>query len=42
VWICASCAEENPGNFEVCWKCQAGRADDSASSSKESGEERVR
>jgi hypothetical protein len=25
VWRCASCGEENPGNFEVCWKCQAER-----------------
>jgi hypothetical protein len=21
-WICAHCHEENPGNFEECWKCQ--------------------
>jgi hypothetical protein len=26
-WTCASCGEENPGNFEVCWKCQAPRAE---------------
>jgi hypothetical protein len=25
-WTCASCGEENPGNFEVCWKCQEARA----------------
>ncbi len=25
-WTCASCAEENPGNFEVCWKCQVARS----------------
>jgi putative signal transducing protein len=21
---CRSCAEENPGNFELCWRCGAG------------------
>jgi hypothetical protein len=21
-WKCASCGEENPWNFEECWKCQ--------------------
>jgi hypothetical protein len=25
-WICAHCHEENPGNFEECWKCQRIRA----------------
>lgn len=20
-WRCAGCGEENPGNFELCWKC---------------------
>jgi|SRR5882724_5638706 len=25
VWICAHCHEENPGNFEECWKCQRNR-----------------
>jgi hypothetical protein len=24
-WKCASCGEENPGNFDVCWKCQKER-----------------
>jgi len=24
-WSCRSCGEENPGNFEECWKCQAVR-----------------
>jgi hypothetical protein len=24
-WICARCHEENPGNFEECWKCQRNR-----------------
>jgi hypothetical protein len=22
-WKCAQCGEENPGEFEICWKCQA-------------------
>jgi hypothetical protein len=34
-WNCASCGEENPGNFEVCWKCQAARA--AADSGKDAG-----
>jgi hypothetical protein len=21
-WRCASCGEENPGEFDICWKCQ--------------------
>lgn len=24
-WVCAKCGEGNPGNFDVCWKCQAWR-----------------
>jgi hypothetical protein len=24
-WICPNCHEENPGNFEECWKCQRNR-----------------
>lgn len=24
-WICPHCHEENPGNFEECWKCQRNR-----------------
>ena len=24
-WICPSCHEKNPGNFEICWNCQAAR-----------------
>jgi hypothetical protein len=24
-WTCAKCREENPGNFDICWKCQAAR-----------------
>ena len=22
-WRCSTCKEDNPGNFEVCWKCGA-------------------
>jgi hypothetical protein len=28
VWTCANCGEENPGNFDECWKCQTWRVDD--------------
>jgi hypothetical protein len=24
-WICAHCHEDNPGNFDECWKCQRNR-----------------
>jgi hypothetical protein len=24
-WACAKCREENPGNFDICWKCQTVR-----------------
>jgi hypothetical protein len=24
-WTCANCGEENPGNFDECWKCQTWR-----------------
>lgn len=24
-WRCAGCGAENPGNFEVCWQCEAAR-----------------
>jgi hypothetical protein len=24
-WTCRHCHEENPGNFEECWKCQRNR-----------------
>jgi hypothetical protein len=24
-WTCGKCHEENPGNFDICWKCQAER-----------------
>jgi hypothetical protein len=24
-WVCAKCGEGNPGNFDVCWKCQTWR-----------------
>jgi predicted RNA-binding Zn-ribbon protein involved in translation (DUF1610 family) len=26
VWVCPKCGEENPGNFDMCWKCQGARA----------------
>jgi hypothetical protein len=26
-WACPQCGEENPGNFEMCWSCQAGRTE---------------
>jgi hypothetical protein len=26
VWVCPTCHEENPGNFNECWKCQKLRA----------------
>jgi hypothetical protein len=25
VWVCPKCHEENPGNFDECWKCQTWR-----------------
>ncbi|HLQ12449.1 MAG TPA: hypothetical protein VK130_04270 [Steroidobacteraceae bacterium] len=25
-WRCAKCGEENPGNFDECWKCETERA----------------
>jgi hypothetical protein len=28
VWTCAKCGEENPGNFDECWKCQTWRVGD--------------
>jgi hypothetical protein len=24
-WTCQHCREENPGNFELCWKCRRER-----------------
>jgi hypothetical protein len=24
-WKCPACHETNPGNFDICWKCQAVR-----------------
>ncbi len=26
-WKCLSCGEDNPGNFNECWKCQTIRPD---------------
>jgi hypothetical protein len=25
-WRCTKCREENPGTFELCWKCNEGRS----------------
>lgn len=25
-WVCQYCKQTVPGNFSVCWKCQAGAA----------------
>jgi hypothetical protein len=33
-WTCASCGEENPGNFEVCWKCQSARPSEVSSGNR--------
>jgi hypothetical protein len=24
-WVCPSCSEKNPANFELCWKCSSPR-----------------
>jgi hypothetical protein len=24
-WICPSCSEKNPANFELCWNCNSAR-----------------
>ncbi|MGC4015590.1 MAG: DUF2007 domain-containing protein [Luteolibacter sp.] len=26
-WICPSCGEENPGNFDLCWSCEKSRGE---------------
>jgi hypothetical protein len=31
-WICANCGDENPGNFDECWKCQTWRVGDTPGS----------
>jgi hypothetical protein len=28
-WTCPKCGEENPGNFDECWKCQTWRVEES-------------
>jgi hypothetical protein len=28
-WVCPKCHEENPGNFDECWKCQTWRVEES-------------
>lgn len=25
-WTCRSCGEDNPGNFELCWRCREDRS----------------
>jgi hypothetical protein len=30
-WRCLTCGEENPGRFELCWKCESERLGSSAS-----------
>jgi hypothetical protein len=27
-WICSSCHEQNPENFDECWKCHRGRPEE--------------
>jgi predicted RNA-binding Zn-ribbon protein involved in translation (DUF1610 family) len=29
-WVCPKCGEQNPGNFDECWKCQTWRAEESS------------
>ena len=29
-WICNRCGEENPGTFEICWKCQTAKPNQSS------------
>jgi len=31
-WVCPKCHEENPGNFDECWKCQTWRTDENRDS----------
>jgi hypothetical protein len=33
-WVCPKCQEENPGNFDECWKCQTLREAGSLSGSE--------
>ena len=37
-WTCANCGEENPGNFDECWKCQTWRVPEVGQSGKQSEE----
>ena len=25
-WVCTNCNESNPGNFDICWSCEAARS----------------
>jgi hypothetical protein len=34
IWFCSKCGEENPGNFEECWKCQTWRVQEAGSISR--------
>ena len=36
-WICPKCHEENPGNFDECWKCQTWRDQASGNPSGKTG-----
>jgi hypothetical protein len=36
-WICPNCHEENPGNFDECWKCQTWRNQASGNPSEKTG-----
>jgi hypothetical protein len=27
-WICSKCREENPADFDICWKCQSAKEGD--------------
>lgn len=26
-WVCKSCGEQNPGNFDLCWSCETPRGE---------------
>jgi hypothetical protein len=40
VWTCAKCGEENPGNFDECWKCQTWRVAEINQSGDQADEEK--
>lgn len=37
-WRCAECGEENPANFDICWKCQKPNPRQSASESSDASD----